>query len=264
MLKGRVAIITGSASVKGIGFGIAKKFAKNGCHVVLNDIREPDKEALSELENLEKSGIKYHVAVADITDSKQVATLVKETINTFGKIDILVNNACIAPLPKGVIDTPEEEWDQVLAVNLKGPFLLCKEVGPYMKQARFGKIINISATSGLVPLIPAVHYNSSKAGLIMLTQDVALDFAPFNINVNCICPGVIVTALTEKVVPKGIDVKTFFQMFTKQNIPMQREGYPEDIANGALFFASELSSYITGQVIVVGGGAPLTRIKTPE
>jgi NAD(P)-dependent dehydrogenase (short-subunit alcohol dehydrogenase family) len=96
----------------------------------------------------------------------------------------------------------------------------------------------------------------------MLTQDVALDFAPFNINVNCICPGIIVTALlSEKAVPKGMDPMVFVQTVAKQNIPMQREGYPEDIGNAALFFASELSSYITGQIIVVGGGAPLSRIK---
>jgi 3-oxoacyl-[acyl-carrier protein] reductase len=264
MLKGRVAVITGAASIKGIGFGIAKKFAENGSHIILNDIREPDEETLSELKKIENSGTKTLFIAGDITDSKQVAKLVKNTIDTFGKVDILVNNAAYAPAPKSILDTPEEEWDRVLAVNLKGPFLLCKEVGLHMKQAKYGKIINIAAVSGLAPVIPEVHYNSSKAALIMLTQDVALDFAPFNVTVNCICPGIIVTALTESVVPKGMDKKIFFQNMTKLNIPMQREGYPEDIANAALFLASDLASYITGQVLIVGGGAPLSRVKIPE
>jgi len=264
MLKGRIAIISGAASARGIGFGIAKKFAENGCRIILNDIRELDEEALGKVKRIEEFGIKSHFIKADVSDSKQVASLVKETIDAFGKVDILVNNAAYAPYPKSIIDIQEEEWDKVLSVNLKAAFLLCKEVGPYMKQTKYGKIINVSAVSGLTPLINDAHYNSSKAALNMLTKDVALEFAPFNVNVNCICPGVIHTELTESIVPEGIDKTEFFETFAKINVPMQRVGYPEDVAKAALFFASDLASYITGEVLVVGGGVPLFRSSTPK
>jgi len=264
MLKSRVAIITGA--VKGIGFGIAKKFAENGCHIIFNVHRELKEyeEGYSKVRSIEELGVKCHVVQADVSDSKQVANLVKETIDVFAKVDILINNAAFAPHPKSIIDIPEEEWNKVLDVNLKAAFLLCKEVGPYMKQAKHGKIINISAVSGLAPLINDAHYNSSKAALNMLTKDVALEFAPFNVNVNCICPGVIATELTETVVPEGMNKTDFFDTFAKNNVPMEKVGYPEDIANAALFFASELGSYITGEVLVVGGGVPLFRSRTPE
>jgi 3-oxoacyl-[acyl-carrier protein] reductase len=263
MLKDRVAIITGAAR-RGIGFGIAQKFAENGCHVILNDILELDEEVLIRVERLKELGIECHFVRADISDSKQVAKIVKENIDTFGKVDILVNNAAYAPQPKSIIDIPEEEWDKTLAVNLKGAFLLCREVVPYMKQARYGKIINISAASGLSPGIMDAHYNSSKAGLIMLTKDVALEFAPFNINVNVICPGIIATELTETLAPQGVDKTEFLEALARKNVPMQRLGYPEDIANAALFFASDLSSYITGEVLLVGGGSLLVRLSLPE
>ena len=133
-----------------------------------------------------------------------------------------------------------------------------------MQKVKYGKIVNISAVSGLMPVIPNAHYGASKAGMQMLTQDLALDVAPLGINVNCICPGVIITELLEKVVPPGMDKNAFFDKFSKVNIPMQRPGYPEDIANAALFLASDLSSYITGQILVVGGGAPLTRTRPPQ
>ena len=261
MLSGKVAIITGAA--RGIGFGIAKKFAENGCQIVFNVHRELKEyeNGLEKVQSIEALGVKCHVVRADVSNSKEVKKLVDEAVSTFGKIDILVNNAAYAPHPKPIVDIPEEEWDTVLAVNLKAAFLLCKEVGPYMKKARSGKIINVSAVSGLVPLINDVHYNSSKAGLNMLTRDVALEFAPFNVNVNCICPGIIVTELTETLVPEGVGNQEFFDSFAKRNVPMQRVGYPEDTANTALFLASELSSYITGEIISVAGGVPLYRSK---
>jgi 3-oxoacyl-[acyl-carrier protein] reductase len=264
MLKDKVAIITGAA--KGIGFGIAKKFAANGCHIVLNvhrDLKEY-KNGINKKIELDQLGVKCLVVKADVSDGKQAARLIAEAIDIFGKIDILVNNAAYAPHPKSITDISEEEWDKVIDVNLKAAFLLCKEVGPYMKQARSGKIINISAVSGLSPLINDAHYNSSKAALNMLTKDVALEFAPFNINVNCICPGIIVTELVETLVPEGINKIAFFDTFARANVPMEKVGYPEDIGNAALFFASDLSAYITGEVLIVGGGVPLFRTSMPQ
>ena len=263
-LKDRVAIITGAA--KGIGYGIAKKFAENGCHIVLNvhrDMKEYE-GGVEKIKAIESFHVKCFALKADVSKSKEVAAMVKETMDRLGRIDILINNAAFPPNPKNLVDIPEEEWNTVLDVNLKGAFLMCKEVVPYMQKAKWGKIINISAVSGLAPVIPNAHYGASKAGMQMLTQDLALELAPLNINVNCICPGVIVTELLEKVVPPGMDKKTFFEKFTRVNIPMQRPGYPEDIANAALFLASDLSSYITGQILVVAGGAPLSRTRPPE
>ena len=262
MLKDKIAIITGA--VRGIGFGIAKKFAENGCHIVLNVHPDQHEDGINQAKRIQDFGVTCHAVAADVSDSKQVAGLVKKAIDAFGKIDILVNNAAVAPHPKSVIDIPEEEWDLVLAVNLKGAFLFCKEVGPYMKQARYGRIINISATSGLTPTIRDAHYNSSKAALNMLTKDVALEFGPFNVTVNSICPGIIRTELTEGVCPPGVDKTEFFASITKVNIPMERPGYPEDVANAALFFASDLASYVTGETLLVAGGAPLSRARIPE
>lgn len=264
LLKDRIAIITGAA--KGIGYGIAKKFAENGCHIVLNvhrDMKEYE-GGLEKIKAIESFGVKCVAIKADVSNSKEVKEMVKETVSRFEKIDILVNNAAFPPHPKSLVDIPEEEWDQVLDVNLKGTFLMCKEVVSYMQKAKYGKIINISAISGLMPVIPDAHYGASKAGIQMLTQDLALDVAPLGINVNCICPGVIITELLEKVVPPGMDKNAFFDKFAKVNIPMQRPGYPEEIANAALFLASDLSSYITGQILVVAGGAPLTRTRSPQ
>jgi 3-oxoacyl-[acyl-carrier protein] reductase len=259
MLKGRVAIITGA--VKGIGFGISKKFAENGCHIVFcvhHELQEYP-GGLDKVKSIEKCGVTCHVVQADVSNAGQVSGLVKDVMDRFDKVDILVNNAAYAPHPKSIIDIQEEEWDAVLSVNLKAAFLLCKEVGPHMKAARYGKIINISAISSMFPLISEVHYNSSKAALNMLTKDVALEFAPFNINVNCICPGVIQTELIEKVVPEGMSKEAFFDAFAKKIVPMERVGQPEEIANAALFLASEMGSYVTGEVLAVAGGVPLRR-----
>jgi NAD(P)-dependent dehydrogenase (short-subunit alcohol dehydrogenase family) len=259
MLKDRVAIITGGA--RGIGKGIALRFAKEGCAIVVADLlAEEAKQTVAELKKIGREAVSLP---CDVSDSRQVQAMVDQTISMFGKVDILVSNAARAPFPKSIIDVTEEEWDAVIDVNLKAAYLLCKEVGPYMKKARYGKIINISAVSGTAPLISNVHYNSSKAGLNMLTKDVALEFAPFNINVNCICPGITVTELLETVVPKDMSKEAFFDSFAKRNVPMMRVGYPEDIANAALFFASEMSSYITGEVLLVAGGVPLSRSHMP-
>jgi 3-oxoacyl-[acyl-carrier protein] reductase len=264
VLADRVALITGA--VRGIGFSIARKFAEHGCHIVLNTHRD-----LSEYEggaervaSIADLGVECRALQADVTSSQEVTDLVDGTIREFGKLDILVNNAAFAPHPKSLFDIPEEEWDRTLAVNLKGPFLLCREAGRHMVSARYGKIINISATSGMSPVVNLAHYNSSKAGLHMLTREVALELAAFNVTVNCICPGIIQTELVESVIPSGVSKERFFRKFGEMNIPMARVGQPEEIANAALFLASEQSSYVTGDILMVSGGSPLYRTRLPE
>jgi 3-oxoacyl-[acyl-carrier protein] reductase len=264
MLDNRVALITGAA--RGIGFAIAKKFAEHGCDIVLNTHRdigeyEGGTERVKRIADL---GVQCRAVKADVTSSQEVADLVNGTIAEFGKLDILVNNAAFAPHPKSLFEIPEEEWDQTLAVNLKGAFLLCREAGRHMVAAKYGKIINISATSGMSPVVNLAHYNTSKAGLHMLTQEVALELAPFNVAVNCICPGIIRTELVESVIPPGVSKERFFKRFGETNIPMARVGQPEEIANAALFLASELSSYVTGDILMVSGGSPLFRTTLPQ
>lgn len=264
MLDNHVALVTGAA--RGIGFSIAKKFAEHGCDIVLNTHRDLGEYpgGAERVKSLEDLGVRCRVMKADVTSSREVADLVNGTIAELGKLDILVNNAAFAPHPKSLFEIPEDEWDQTLAVNLKGAFLLCREAGRHMVAAKYGKIINISATSGMSPVVNLAHYNSSKAGLHMLTQEVALELAPFNVNVNCICPGIIQTELVESVIPPGVSKERFFDAFGKMNIPMARVGQPEEIANAALFLASELSSYITGDILMVTGGSPLFRTNIPQ
>jgi len=269
MLKGKVAIITGAGS--GIGFGIAKKFAENGCNVVLNVHRELKEYpgGANRVKDIEAFGVKCLVVKADVSDGKQVGNLVKKTTNLFGKVDIVVNNAALIPKEhvkdrRKLFDIPEEEWDRVLAVNLKGSFLLSKEVAPKMAEARSGRIINISAVSGISPLVNFAHYNASKAALNLLTKDMALELAPSGVTVNCICPGLIRTEMAEGSGPEGMEVDAYMDRFAKNAVPMQKPGYAEDIANAALFFASNLASYITGEVLSVAGGVPLMRSKLPE
>jgi 3-oxoacyl-[acyl-carrier protein] reductase len=264
VLSDRVALVTGAA--RGIGFSIARKFAEHGCHIVLNTHRDlSEYEGGTErVESIVDLGVECRVVKADVTSGQEVADLVNGTITEFGKLDILVNNAAFAPHPKSLFDIPEEEWDRTLAVNLKGAFLLCREAGRHMVAAKYGKIINISATSGKSPVVNLAHYNSAKAALHMLTQEVALELAPFNVAVNCICPGIIQTELVESVIPPGVSKERFFKKFGEMNIPMARVGQPEEIANAALFLASEMSSYITGDILMVSGGSPLFRTTLPQ
>jgi NAD(P)-dependent dehydrogenase (short-subunit alcohol dehydrogenase family) len=201
---------------------------------------------------------------ADVSESNHVSRMVKEAVDTFGKVDILVNNAAYIAPRRTVFEIPEQEWDRVLAVNLKGPFIVSKEVVPYMKKGGWGRIINISAVSSMAPLAAFAHYNAAKAGLNLLTKDMALELATFNINVNCICPGLIDTELAQSTSPEWMDKMAFIEKFAKDNVPKQKPGYPEDIANAALFFASELSSYVTGEILSVAGGVPLMRARIPE
>jgi NAD(P)-dependent dehydrogenase (short-subunit alcohol dehydrogenase family) len=183
--------------------------------------------------------------------------MVNQVIKKFGKVDILVNNAGIGPPPKSITEVSEEEWDRVLAINLRGTFLCSKTVVPQMKEKRYGKIINISSQGAIAPVAPMIHYSASKAGVLGLTLDLALELAPFNICVNAILPGAIPTDMWNVLIPSGVDREEFLAEMGKTVAPMQRMGSPEDVAGAALFLASDLSGYVTGDRIIVGGGLPL-------
>jgi len=239
LLKDKVSIITGSA--QGIGLGIAKLFAQEGSKVVITD-RNSD-ICLKSCEELKSQGFNAVSIPCDVTNIKDVENLFVKTAENFGKVDILVNNAGIFPFVK-FEDMTESDWDKVMSVNLKGMFFCSQFASKVMTSG--SKIVNISSIASVVGFEGLVHYCTTKGGVNSFTRTLALEIAPKKINVNAVAPGAIETpgaAMTEE---------------TKNNtlklIPLSRIGMPEDIAKASLFFASNLSDYITGQTLIVDGG----------
>lgn len=253
LLSNRVAIITGGA--RGIGRGIAVKFAEEGCSPVIADVLVS--EVKQTMEEVSRRGKEGFFVQCDVADSRQVQDMVDQVLRKFGKVDILVNNAGVSPHGHSIADVSEEEWDRLLTINLKGVFLCCKAVVPHMKEKNYGKIINISSTAAIAPPAPNIHYSSAKAGVLGLSLDLALELAPFNICVNAIIPGAILTPMWETLIPAGTNKEDFFAEMAKTVSPLQRFGTPEDVAGAALFLASALSGFVTGDRILVTGGYPL-------
>ncbi len=255
LLENRVALVTGGS--KGIGRGIALKFASEGCDVVVNARHiEGAQKVAQEIKEL---GRKSLAIAADVADSAAVVDMVAQTIKEFGKIDILVNNAGGISGDAKIEDTTEEAWDKVIDVNLKGQFLCCKAVVPYMKKKKYGKIVNISSMGAIHPPAPIVHYHAAKGGVLGLTTNLALELAQYNITVNAILPGPIRSEFfTDMFKGKSEAEKKAFLKMLDNKVPMHRMGEPEEIAGVALFLASNLSSYVTGEAINAGGGLPLT------
>lgn len=243
-LDGKIALVTGSA--RGLGKEIALSFAQNGCSLVLVDRIYPTETA----KEIEKLGSPHISVQANVSDEAEIRNVVKEAISQFKKVDILVNNAGISQLSyTPTEDTPVEEWDEIMRVNLRGTFLCCKYVGKQMIADGGGSIINISTTAGIngVPRAPA--YCASKAGIILLTKSLALEWAKHDIRVNAIAPHYLETGLTE-----GLRASPKVYSGLIKQIPMNRFGKPEEIIGTVLFLSSPASSYMTGAVIVVDGG----------
>lgn len=241
MLKEKVAVITGSG--RGIGLDIAEKFAENGARIVLTDI---SKELLESAEQKLAGKGEVKSISCNVTDSGQVNELIEKTIEHFGSIDILVNNAGVTR-DTLLLRMKEEDWDFVLNVNLKGAFLATQAAAKAMIKQKSGKIINISSVVGLMGNVGQSNYSSSKAGILGLTKSSAKELAGRGITVNAIAPGYIETEMTAGLPDKAV------QAFMDQ-IPLKRAGKTDDVANAALFLASDLAAYITGQVIQVDGG----------
>jgi NAD(P)-dependent dehydrogenase (short-subunit alcohol dehydrogenase family) len=260
LLKDKVAIITGGA--KGIGRGMALRFAGEGCSVAIADIAI--KEAEEAAAEIKKKGGEGIAIKCDVTSGRQVSEAVATVVKKYGRIDILVNNAgAIAPhVP--VEDLTEESWDKVLALNLKSDFLFCKYVVPHMKKRKYGKIINLSSIGAVQPPAHEIHYNTAKAGILGFTWDLATALASLNITVNAILPGPIRTNFYDHNIGSMTEEEKdkFFTMLGRKT-PMQRVGEPDDIAGAALFLASDLSAYVTGQVLYVAGGLPLLAPMAP-
>ena len=242
-LEGKVALVTGGAN--GIGKAISKKLAEAGATVVINyDSSESKANALvNEISLLGKTAIAIK---ANVSNFVEATTLIDEVVSKLGKIDILVNNAGITS-DNFILRMSEEEFDKVIATNLKGTWNCSKQAAKYMSKQRFGKIINISSIVGLVGNAGQSNYAASKAGIIGLTKALAKELAKRNVLVNAIAPGFIETEMT-KVLPEAI-INQYLE-----SIPLSKFGSVEDVANMVCFLASSLADYITGQVINVDGG----------
>jgi NAD(P)-dependent dehydrogenase (short-subunit alcohol dehydrogenase family) len=256
LLKDKVAVVTGGA--KGMGKGIVLKFAEEGCDLVIPDL---DIDSAQKVANeVESMGRKAMVFKVDISNRLEVENMAHVTIEKFGTIDILVNNAGGVGGIKGAgssDDIFEEDWDRIIDVNLKGAFLVTMAVLPIMKKNCYGKIINLSSMGAIHPAVSVVHYHAAKGGILALTTNLAFELAPKNIYVNAIIPGPIETSFWDNLMPPGPEREAFLAAIAEKEVPIGRVGKPGDIAGPALFLASELSDYVTGQFIRVGGGLPL-------
>lgn len=242
-LKGKTAIVTGSG--RGLGKIIAKKLGDMGANIVLNDIATSDSIDATAKE-LKALGINVLVTKGDVRNLEDNEAMVKACIDEFGSIDILVNNAGITK-DMLIIRMNEQDWDDVLDINLKGAFLCTKSVVRFMMKQRKGKIINVASVAGVMGNRGQANYSASKAGLIGLTKSTAKELASRNINCNAIAPGIIESKMTE-VLPDSVKENYL------NNIPLKRFGKPYDVANVVGFLASEDSNYVTGQVIHIDGG----------
>ena len=246
-LKDKVVIITGAR--RGMGKSHALVLAKAGAKVVVSDISEEDCQKV--VEEIEKNGGESLAVKCDVSKKEEVDSLVKKTIERFGKVDILVNNAGICQF-KPFLELTEEEWDRTLNINLKGYFLCAQAAAKEMVKQKSGVIVNIaSVASGQVGIgFPTLaHYCASKGGIIAMTEVLAVELAPFGIRVNAIAPGMIETPMID---PMKKDPKMMEAMLAK--VPMQRVGKPEEVSNLVLFLASDQSSYITGSTVIIDGG----------
>ncbi|MCL5010874.1 MAG: glucose 1-dehydrogenase [Patescibacteria group bacterium] len=243
-LNNKTAIITGAGS--GIGRTIALLFSGEGVKVVVADWSEKNGQETADM--IKKQGGSAVFVKTDVSKAEDVAKMADVCLKEFGRIDILVNNAGIVKMGP-LHETSEDDWDAVLNVNLKSVFLSCKKVIPEMLKQGKGKIVNIASVAGLVGFENTGPYCASKGGIIALTREMALEYAKNKINVNCIAPGVIKTAMTKDMLADTA-AKSGFEAQT----PYPRLGEPEDIAQAALYLASDESDFTTGEVLVVDGG----------
>jgi NAD(P)-dependent dehydrogenase (short-subunit alcohol dehydrogenase family) len=278
-LEGRVAMVTGGGA--GIGRGIVMQLARAGADVAIVDISA--NTAKDTAKQVQALGRKSLVIIADASESEQAEQALKKTLDTFGKLDILVNNvggeSKYYHVKEGQPYSEEQEWDDTVRLNLKTTMIMCHTVAPYFVERRSGKIVNISSVGGRPPsgmrapgmsvegqgasFGPMMSYAVAKAGVIQFSRALALQLAGYNVNVNCVCPGVVYTPLYERSFPrrqeatpgaKGMDAREYFDKFVVSRVPLGREQTVEDIGNAAVFFVSEEARNITGQALNVDGG----------
>ncbi len=251
-LKNKVAIISGATS--GIGRATAILFGREGAKVVVNGRRvEQGNETVRMIKDIGGHAI---FVKTDVSRNSDVRNMVDETLNAFGRIDILFNNAGIntESSRKPLVDCDEKDWDEILNTNLKGIFLTSKCVIPVMIQDGSGSIINTSSIFGYVAGKNRCAYITSKGAIVALTKSMAIDYASYNIRVNCVCPGIVDTDIAKKLLGKARKDKDLWQEVITSKIPLGRPATPEDVAYAVLFLASDESSFITGISLMVDGG----------
>lgn len=258
-LKGKVAIVTGAGAIgPGVGNGRASAivYAREGARVMAVDLNRESAEETWRL--ITEEGGECLSFKADVTRAGDCQAMVEKCIQTFGQVDILHNNVGIVE-PGGPVEASEESWDRVMNVNLKSMFLTCKYVLPHMERRRYGSIVNISSIVAIVVPYPAVSYAASKAGVVALTRDIAIQYAAKGIRANAILPGYMNTPMVTASLPQtfGGDVA---EMIRKRDAmcPTGKQGESWDVAYAALFLASDEARYITGTTLVVDGGITAT------
>jgi len=244
-LRGQVAFVTGAGRAgKGIGRAICLALASEGADIAIADFVGEAAEAVAE--ECRRQGVRALALQGSVSDSADVARMVNRTVEEFGRIDILVNNAGITR-DGLLVRMSDEDWQAVLQTNLTGAFLCTREVAKVMMRQRSGRIVNIASVMGVTGNAGQANYSASKAGMIALTKTTAKELGRRGINVNAVAPGFIQTVMTEEM-PEGAKAKV------SEQIPLERLGTPEDVANVVLFLVGDLSSYVTGQVVHVDGG----------
>ena len=240
-LQGEVAIVTGAG---GIGAAIIKGLIRNGAFVIVGDVKlDKIKEEIGE-NNFYKDKISF--LRIDISDFHQVTEMINKTIETYGKIDILINTVGILR-ESSILETSKDEWDKTLHINLDSVFNLCKAVMPHMVKQKKGKIVNFTSIAGQRGSSLSVHYGSSKAGIIGFTMSLAKEVGRYGINVNAIAPGIIKSDMSKK------KITTATEKYLNQ-IPLHRFGEPEDVVGMVLLLVSRAGNYVTGQIININGG----------
>lgn len=259
ILQDKVAFITGGA--RGMGRAIALRYADEGCNSVIVDVL--DKEGEQTVGDIKAKGRDAIFLHCDVSNGARVKETVEKAIEKFGKIDILNNCAGVGTNPTPFEATTEEEWDRVMNINCKGTFLTIFHIAPYMKKQKSGKIINIVSVAAFETGAVNVHYHASKAAQASVSRSAAADLAPYNVCVNMIHPGMVLTDMSAVFSGPGVkDVEAHQRGMAQNMVPLKRMGTTEDIAKAALFLASPESDYITGDSLCVSGGSGLL-MKTP-
>ena len=244
-LDGKVALVTGAGS--GIGYAIAERFAREGAAVAIDYLGHGE-GARKLARDLKATGANATALEADITDAAAVEALVAQIVERFGRLDVLVNNAGIEK-PQPLLEVDEANWDHALAVDLKGPFLCLRAAARRMEESGGGSIVNVSSIHEDFPFPGYTPYAAAKGGLRMLMRNAALELAPHGIRVNNVAPGAIATPINATTLADPAKVKRLQEI-----VPLRRMGTPEEVAEVALFLASDRSSYVTGSTYFVDGG----------